>query len=201
MLEWSPMDDRRFLHEGEVLLATVRPSAGSLAWNFIQAVVDALLIGIVASVGAGVALWLAVGSPPSAGLVAGIFIASYAAAACLHWRFWRHATFRVTTERILLEHHPTLVTKSSATIKWSQYQESHVGRRSFTDFLSGSRPLCVRHGTADAKIEVCFPSLRYASDLKHYLDKVESAVRRGEAGALRPFVARPRGRRDQETVA
>ncbi|TSC58270.1 MAG: hypothetical protein Greene041619_701 [Candidatus Peregrinibacteria bacterium Greene0416_19] len=190
------MDDRRFLHEGETLLCTIRPSAGNLCLSLLQGVFDALIGGIGLSVilfviaamnGWNVALWVY-------GL---LLLIAYVIVLILRIRLWRHSSFRVTTERILMTSYPGLFLKRSPTIKWNQYQESHVGRRNAFDLLFASRPLCIRHGTPDAHVEACFPSLRYASDLKHYLDKVDSAVRKKEVATLRPFIAKPRGRRDE----
>lgn len=117
------------------------------------------------------------------------------------WHVWSHALFRVTTERILLQSPGTLFHPPLRTIKWPQYQESEAGHRHFFDYLFLSRSIHIRFGTADAQHEAEYPSLRYAHDLKHYLDKVDSAVRKNGVASIQPFVAKPRGKRDLPDAA
>ena len=146
-----------------------------------------------------------------------------AVAAVVGWsrvRAWQRAELRVTTDRLLLQYPSALLYPSrmnvrwvsrtggmmryitqpfgtgTLTVKWSQFQEAQVARPSLLDLFWRTRPLLLRYGSADAEREVVFPSLPYASDLKHYLDKVDSAVRSGQAEHLRSFVLKPKGQRD-----
>ncbi len=128
---------------------------------------------------------------------------------------WKEATFRVTNERILLEYkhgilvHPMMPVAADpaakgkhkakeytlVTIKWNQYQESSLPSAGIINSLFGVRPLAIRYGSADGHMIAFFPSLPYAKDLKHYLDKVDSAVRHGHESELKPFILKPKGQR------
>lgn len=111
------------------------------------------------------------------------------------WLLWRQSLFRITTERIIMQYPVGLFSEFQKTIKWPQYQESYVGRGGFFSLLFGTRMLCIRYGGADGELTMCFPALRHAQDIKHFLDKVDSAVRHKDEQSLRPFVAKPRGKR------
>jgi hypothetical protein len=214
------MDDRLFLHDNEKLLCNMHPSKGLLLRELFSAVLAGVVVTLVLSAIAGIAaylLWELFLSP---------FVYIVIAILCIGffcWRAhreWKHFSFRVTTDRLLLlspeaprsvkemthephsSHHSFFGFGSHPmhTIKWSQYQESYTTRRSFFDVLFKARPLCIRYGTADAQMHLCFPSLRFANDLKHYLDKVDSAVRAKQVDSLKPFVEKPRGERDSEEM-
>ncbi len=197
------MDDRSYLHDGEQLLCSMHSSTAMLLQSWMRAVLEGVIVGVVlcaigfviATFGFDVSLsiWLYVTFVIVSVLIIGYF----------RWKTWKHATLRITSERILLHNPNALFHSDLKTIKWPQYQESHAGHRTFLDFFFWSRPLHIRYGTADAYNEAHFPSLRYAEDLKHYLDKVDSAVRKNEIAAVHPFVAKPRGKRDvqQESVS
>ncbi len=210
------MDDRLFLHDNEKLLCNMHPSKGLLVRSLFSAVLPAVIVSLVLCAALGIGfylLWEMILWP---------FVYVLLTAACLGFFWmrayteWKHFSFRVTTDRLLLlspeaprsvkemthephsSHHSFFGFGSHPlhTIKWSQYQESYTTRRSFFDVFFKARPLCIRYGTADTQMHLCFPSLRFANDLKHYLDKVDSAVRANQIDALRPFVAKPRGERD-----
>ncbi|MBI1812475.1 hypothetical protein HYR82_01705 [Candidatus Peregrinibacteria bacterium] len=194
------MEDRRFLHEGERLLASLRPSAANLVVDLIRGLLDTFLISLVLLVILTVIWWFSFAASPLLFVMALLVFIVLFAVSYRRWRLWLHATFRVTTERILLQHHASLFASRLTTIKWPQYQESFIERPTILDLLFRARPIGIRYGTADAQLKTSFPSLRYATDLKHYLDKVDSAARKGhmDEQSLRPFVAKPRGRRDAE---
>ena len=188
------MNDR-YLHEGELLLCDRRSSPAMLILVLLRGLTDAIIVSAVCCVAilvaslmlsSSVALWLYV----TLSLLIFILIEYQ------RFRRWNHSMMRVTTERILIENPRSFFHSPMHTIKWLQYQECEVDHRSFLDIFFLARPLRFRYGTADARYEATFPSLRYAEDLKHYLDKVDAAVRRNDVSSLKPFVAKPRGKRD-----
>jgi hypothetical protein len=188
------MDDR-FLHENERLLCSQHATPAVLILSWLRGLLDAIVIGAVIDVILfALVTWQSL--QPSPWLYAIAPVLAYVVVAVLRYHVWQHATFRVTTERILAAEPFHLTHAPLHTLKWSQYQESLVGHRSFLDVFFLARSLVIRHGTADARLELEFPSLRYAHDLKHYLDKVDSAVRKNETESIKPFVAKPRGKRD-----
>jgi hypothetical protein len=190
------MNDRAHLHDGEVLLASRHASPAVFLVSALRGLLDALIVGAILCGLVFAALYWGFQTLPSVIIYPVVFLVTYGFIIFLRWRVWKHSLFRVTTERILLHVPVGLFHSPLFTIKWPQYQESHVGHRNFFDLFFFSRPLQIRHGTADAHLHNTFPSLTYAEDLKHYLDKVDSAVRKNETAALKPFVARPRGKRD-----
>lgn len=174
-----------------MLLLSVRPSPAYLVRAIGRTLVDGLLLAAVLTLPA-VAVLRSATIAPILALFASLVLMS------VRYRHWRHARLRVTTERILLQHPETLFSAPLRTIKWNQYQESQLGGRTIFDLPFGARSLRIRYGAADSKLYVSFPAVAFASDIKHYLDKVDSAVRKSEAGSLRPFIAKQRGRRDEE---
>ncbi|MDO8648243.1 MAG: hypothetical protein Q7R81_00495 [Candidatus Peregrinibacteria bacterium] len=212
------MDQRLHLHDAERLLCSVRPSSAFLVWSLLRGVVDGLIVGIPLALVIAIVFGI-LGWTGSIGLAVSIvLIVSLLAVWLRRWSHWRVSSLSVTTERILLQYPsgPTVITKSGAairervlvrsggsvlhtslrTVKWSQYQESVLGGKTMFDLVAGSRAVCIRYGTADAQLEACYPSLPYASDLKHYLDKADAAIRSGNVSTLKPFVLKPRGKRD-----
>ena len=190
------MDARSHLHEAERLLCSMRPSRGYLVGSCVRGLIDGAVGAVILSLlGAGIG-WFAWEVVPSPWLLPLPFALVTGLSWYVRWSTWASATFRVTTERILLEYPTSAFGCTLVTVKWAQYQESSTGNAGLLDALAGAKALCIRYGTADAEREACFPSLRHAKDLKHYLDKVDSAVRKGEIAALRPFVAKPKGQRD-----
>jgi hypothetical protein len=193
----SRIEDRLFLHDGEKLLCSLRSSPAVLVVSVLRGFVDAVIADLFLS-GAAFALfyfaWGIVLSWYAYGL---LFLFCYGIVSFMRWNVWRHASLRITTDRILSQTPTSLFHPHLTTIKWPQYQESFLGTRNILDFFFRSRPLCIRYGTADAHKRSCFPSVIYAQDLKHYLDKVDSAVRKNLTSELRPFVSKPRGKRDE----
>lgn len=191
-----------------------RASPAALVRTLLRALLDTLIVWAgLAGLTAGISYY-ASQQFPSEWLFLALFIITCAVIALRRWQVWSHSAFRVTSERILLQSPLGFFHSPLRTIKWAQYQESYTGhqplespkhvkthddegsRRHFTDYFFAARPLCIRFGTPDAHQEACFPSLRYANDLKHYLDKVDSAVRRNDLPSVHPFVAKPKGKRD-----
>lgn len=191
------MDENRlYLHDREKLLCEQRASGAALMESSMRgllegAVLGAILSGIITAVS-----MIAQDNPGRWWWFPSVFILSIALVIFQRYRVWKQSTFRITTERILLQEPVGLWEQPVQTIKWPQYQESHVARKSFFDYFFFSRPLAIRYGTADAKMEMRFPSLKWGYDLKHYLDKVDSAFRAHQAETVPAFVAAPRGKRD-----
>lgn len=186
------MDERRHLHDREILLFGMHATSASLLSSLLRCFVEALIVSALLTLIISVAM----GSASNALLIFfALFIPLFALLSLLRWRVWSHALFRLTNDRIILEFPGRLFHSPTRTIKWSQYQESYVGHPTFFDLLLRSRPLVIRFGTADGKESTYFPSLRYAHDLKHYMDKIDSAVRKGDTEAMRPFIAKPKGQR------
>lgn len=188
--------DRAFLHDGETLLANLHASKTNLVTQMLRGLIEGLIAGGIL---AGVVAVIMAASGPGAswGISIALIIIGVVLVLVRRYRLWKHASFRVTTERILIEHHTSLFSSHGLhTVKWNQYQESFLGHRSMFDLFFRVRPVCIRYGTADARFEVCFPSLPFAQDFKHYLDKVDSAVRKQQESTLRPFVMKKRGERN-----
>jgi hypothetical protein len=196
------MDDRLHLHDGERLLLSMKPASSRLIVALLRGLLEGMIFALVI---AGIIQLIGMliaedGIPWIVHIIVGLLIV----AGILYRRFvlWRKSDFRVTTERILPHYYSSLFFgHPHHTIKWSQYQESYTQMGSIFDMFFGARTLCIRYGTADAKVTLSFPSLSFANDIKHYLDKVDSAVRKQQEAQLKPFVAAPRGRRDgAETI-
>ena len=178
------------------MLCNRRASIGLLVLSLLRALLEAAIVSVLLLLILGVTLSLAFDALLPAWGVISIIVLTTLFILIRHVMVWLEATFRVTTERILLENPLAFFHAPLTTVKWSQYQECEVSHREFLDVLFGARPLHIRYGTADARHEAKFPSLRYAHDLKHFLDKVDAAVRNGTAKDLKPFVAKRRGKRD-----
>jgi hypothetical protein len=189
------MDERSFLYDGERLLCNMRASPALLCRSLARAALDALLIGAAINI-VLIAAAFALGWTVSPWVFALPVILGYGVAATFRWRVWKHARFRVTTDRILVQTPTSFLHPHLTTIKWSQYQESYAGHRGVLDILFRSRGICFRYGTADGNNQICFPSITFAQDLKHYLDKVDSAVRKNAADTVQAFVLKKRGKRD-----
>jgi hypothetical protein len=188
--------ERLYLHDNETLLCEQRSSGAALTESILRGVGEALILGVALSLILFVFLFFVGGGGGSVVWYVVLILVCFAVIIAKRFSVWRQSLFRITTERILLQHPIALFMQPVKTIKWPQYQESHVGGKSAFDFLFFSRPLFIRYGTADAKLEAGYPSLTWAHDLKHYLDKVDSAYRRGQAESAPCFVAAPRGKRD-----
>jgi hypothetical protein len=186
------MDERRHLHDRETLLFGMHATVASLLSSLFRGLLESLIVAVLFTV----IVSLILGNASGAWV---LFLSSlfpvFLILSFLRWRVWQHALFRLTNDRIILEFPGRLFHSPTRTIKWSQYQESYVGHPTFFDLLFRSRPLVIRFGTADGKESTFFPSLRYAHDLKHYMDKIDSAVRKGDTDAMRPFIAKPKGQR------
>jgi hypothetical protein len=190
------MNDQVHLHEGERLLCSAHSSGALLLRLLLRAVLDGVVFGALASALLFIGWWFSGLDPVALWVLLFCPIAAFAVSAVLRYRRWHESGMRVTTERILIETPTGAFGMFHATIKWSQYQESHVERATPLDVFFRSRSLDIRYGSADALRHAHVPSLRMATDLKHYLDKVDATLRQGKADELRPFVAKPRGERD-----
>ncbi len=186
----------RYLHEGETLLCDRRSSPAVLMILVAKSVLEALIVGAILSVALSVTLLLAFQVTLAVWMYAALFLGCLAVILFQHVHIWREATLRVTTERILLSNPTAFFHAPLVTVKWPQFQECEVDHRGLLDVFFFARPLKIRYGTADARYEAKFPSLRYAEDLKHYLDKVDAAIRKNDLTSLKPFIAKPRGKRD-----
>ncbi len=190
-----PHDERAYLHDNETLLCSVRASGAGLLRDLLRGLIEGLVFGaVIGFVSALTAL--PTGWKFDLQLGVGFFFIGVIVVLVQRVRLWSDTRLRVTSERLLVPEPGPIFHPPLHTVKWSQYQESHVGRRGVLDIFFFSRPLIIRYGTADANKEIRFPSLRYAEDLKHYLDKVDSCVRKGDLSGLKPFVAKPKGKRD-----
>jgi uncharacterized membrane protein (Fun14 family) len=188
------MYEQRYLHEGERLLCVQRSTPAVLLRSIGIGFFEGLTLGVALGIVIAIASLLLGASVPWI-VIAVIAVLCVVGVMAQRARVCRSALFRVTTERILIAEPMHLFHAKLHTVKWSQYQESEAGRRQFLDLLFLARPLRIRYGTADARTELRYPSLSYAEDLKHYLDKVDSLLRAGKGSEIKEFIAKPRGRR------
>jgi hypothetical protein len=188
------MDDRAHLFDGELLLCSQRSTPAVIVRAAFMSLREAIVIGVIGSLllfvtSASLAL------TPATEWYVPFFLIGYIVGFALRFSVWREAAFRITNDRILLSFPGKLIRMPLRTIKWPQYQESYVGSPTVADLFFRSRPLVIRFGTADGSNQTSFPSLRFAHDLKHYLDKADSAFRRGEILSVHPFIAKPKWHR------
>lgn len=189
------MADRIHLHDAEVLLYAARPTGALLAAGCLRGALDALIAAGVLYIAAGAASWSAQGEFPG---VAWFFVAYVLCLALFCWikaRQWASCSLRITTERIMLEYPEGFRGTVSRTVKWPQLQESFVASAGLLGAFWRSKTLCLRYGSSDAEVVLRFPSLRHATDLKHYLDKADTLIRKNQLADLKPFVEKPRGQR------
>ena len=185
------MDDRNFLHDGETLLVNLRPAGSVYVVDFFKGLLEGFVVGAVVIF----PVWYFAQMAPLLAYAA--ILLSCVLMIYRRMRHLKHSSFRVTTERILMLHHHSLFKEPLKTIRWDQYQESFVDRRSILDILFGVRPITIRYGNPDSKDFWHFPAVPFAEDLKHYLDKAYSLVRSGKSTELRPFILKARGKRDE----
>lgn len=188
------MEERQYLHDAERVLCALRPSVGWLCLGFLRCAGYALLLGISVYIFLNLLLSLSGASP--AGFPV-LFLFLFCAGILLTLRcltLWRASVFRVTTDRMLLHFPQVFFHAPPRTVKWAQYQESRVGRGNMFDLLFRARPLLIRYGSGEED-QFSYPSLPCAQDLKHYLDKVDSALKVGRSAELKPFVLKKRGER------
>lgn len=190
------MVDHDHLHDAEVLLCRMRPSGALLVARCLCGLLDSLFAAIVLYAVIGGGLWAVTGEFPSIWWFVVLYAFCVLILFIIKYRQWSHSSFRVTTERILLEYPSGFIGIFHRTIKWPQYQESFAGHRGPLSLFWRAKPLCIRFGNADGEQTACFPSLRLADDLKHYLDKADSLIRKGQASEIRPFIEKPKGQRD-----
>lgn len=188
------MEERQYLHDAERVLCALRPSAGWLLLGLLRCLGYALLLGISSYVFVNLLLSI-FGTTPVGFPVLFLFLLFAGFLLTLRCiALWRVAVFRVTTDRILLSPPQVFFRAPLRTVKWAQYQESRVGHGTVFDFLVHARPLLIRYGSGEED-QFSYPSLPCARDLKHYLDKVDSALKGGRSAELKPFVLKKRWER------
>ncbi|HRH93058.1 MAG TPA: hypothetical protein PKV72_00835 [Candidatus Peribacteria bacterium] len=190
------MDDRSYLHDGERLLLKMSPGLPVLLRGIARGFAEALVAGILFTLFLLGGFWLAFETLLPWQIGIGVILVLFGALAWYRRSLWKQAALRVTNDRILLQEPGPFSLKSMKTVKWSQYQESATKKGGLLEMAFGVKHLIVRYGTADAQRQAMFPGLPFATDIKHFLDKVDSAVRDGKAAELKTFVAKPRGKRD-----
>jgi membrane protein YdbS with pleckstrin-like domain len=190
------MGDRSYLHDGERLLLRMSPGFPALLRGIARAAAEAFVLGLLLGAVVIGSFWVAFDIALPWQLGALFFAILFVVLCWLRHGLWKRAAVRVTNDRILIQEPGPYSLKSLKTIKWSQYQESATKKGGVVDMLFGVKHLLVRYGTADAQRQAAFPCLPYATDIKHYLDKVDSAVRDGTVATVKAFVAKPRGKRD-----
>jgi hypothetical protein len=188
------MHDNLHLADHETLLLSAKPS--------ISVVITEAILGLFEGVVLGLLVWflgtLAVSSGENewfkaipATLAALVFLG-----ACVRRiKASRHTVFTVTSDRILALTHDKIFFHKLHTLKWNQYQECTVGRPGPLDVFSSARALSIRYGNADSKLFLHVTPIAYASDVKHYLDKIDGLIRRNSLSEVRPFIAKPKGKR------
>lgn len=188
------MEERHHLHDAERVLCALRPSGGWLLCGFLRCAGSALLVGV--PVYFCVNIFLGFLGVSSLGLpyVFTFMLFAYVALVLRCCSLWRTSVFRVTTDRLLLQIPRTFFPAPLRTVKWAQYQESRVGRGNVFDLFFHAHPLSIRYGSGEDD-QLCYPSLPCAADLKHYLDKVDSALKGGRSAELKSFVLKRRGER------
>lgn len=195
---YSPvMDERAYLHDGERLLHAAHPAKSVLIGWTIQGVLTAAiataaltpaLVGALSLVDVSVPWWII--APVFAALTLYVFVGGARAK-------WNKTLLRITTERILLTYPKSPFSYHQKTIKWNQFQESSTGSAGFLQMFGKAKLLKIRYGSQDAPLLAVFPAIPHAQDVKHYLDKVDSAVRRNALDEVKAFVAKPKGQRDE----
>jgi len=190
------MADRIHLHDAEVLLYYTRPTGSLLVAGCLRGGVDALMAAGILYVAGGTAYWAAEGSFPDILWFISAFVLCLAGFSWAKYRQWARCSLSVTTERIMLDTPKGFSHVSSRTVKWPQFQESSVSSGGPLAVFWRSKTLCLRYGSSDAEVVLTFPSLRHAKDLKHYLDKADTLIRKNQIAELKPFVEKPRGQRD-----
>lgn len=190
------MDDRSYLHDGERLLLRMGPGIPVLVRGIARALAESIAAGIALFALLLGLLWMTFDIALPWIASAATITTAFALLCWVRYGLWRKAAVRVTNDRILIQEPGPYSLKSLKTVKWSQYQESATKKGGVLDMIFGAKNLIVRYGTADAQRQAAFPCLPYATDIKHYLDKIDSAVRDGTVGQVKVFVAKPRGQRD-----
>ena len=188
------MHDNLHLADHETLLLSVKPSVSVLITEAILGLFEGMVLGLlvwflgtIAADGSENIFLTAMPGFLAALVVIGAFVRRVRSA--------RHTVFTVTSDRILALTHDKIFFHKLHTLKWNQYQECTVGRPGPLDFVSSARPLSIRYGNADSKLFLHVTPIAYASDVKHFLDKIDGLIRRNSLAEVRPFIAKPRGKR------
>src|SRR3989344_1929332 len=151
------MEDRTYLHDAERVLCVLRPGWSFLLRSAFRGIADALIAGTILFVFLSLVFsfyfdatydlfyWV-----PTVGI-------SYGAILARRWYLWSDASFRMTTDRLLLRFPGSFFHPPLRTIKWAQYQESRVARGDLFDHLFRVRPICIRYGSSEVD-QMCFPA-------------------------------------------
>ena len=191
------MDDRSYLHDGERLLLKMNPGIPLLIRGYCRALVEAISMAALLTLVLLGIFWLSLSLLLPWEIAIAIAVCLFGLLCWYRTKLWRTAALRVTSDRILLQSPGAFSLESLKTIKWNQYQESATKKGGLLEMFFGVKNLILRYGTADAQRQAVFPALPYATDIKHYLDKVDSAVRGGKIAEIKAFVPKPRGKRDE----
>jgi hypothetical protein len=191
------MDVHAHLHDGERLLHATHPTRSVLVGWIVQSVATALLVTAGLTI-AAVIVGNAISVNVSPWIVAPVlFLASLYLFIRSAQKRYRKTLLRITTERILLVYPKSPFSFHQKTIKWNQFQESVTGKGGIFQIFSKAKVLKIRYGSPDAPLIATFPPIRRAQDVKHYLDKVDSAVRHNTIDETKAFVDKPKGHRDE----
>ncbi|MBP9773905.1 MAG: hypothetical protein KBD00_04740 [Candidatus Peribacteraceae bacterium] len=189
------MSEHSHLHDQERLLASIGPSKSALVADIVSGLFDGFIIGVVIAAGINILLFTQSISLNIFSIVIPLILPMIFNAFWKH-KLWKKARFRITTERILMQDAGRFKMKSLLTIKWPQYQESWNKRLSWIDYVTGAKSIGIRYGNADSQLRAVFPSAVWATDIKHYLDKVDAAFRHNQMETIKPFVEKAYGKRD-----
>lgn len=190
------MGEHTYLHDAEVLLCRARPTVALLVASCLRGLLNALLVAGVVFLIVGSIIWNVYGSFPGMAWFIVIYVTCALLFCIAAYRQWTRVQLRITSERILLDRPKHLTSISTRTIKWPQFQESFTKSGGPLAAFWRSKTLCIRFGSSDGEMILTFPCLRLAKDIKHYLDKADTLIRKNQVSELRPFVEKPRGQRD-----
>lgn len=160
----------RHLHTHERVLHSTHLSRFALVGSVCRGCIEGGMFGGIVGGGVGISL----------GVLPGIGIALLCIAAAIAVRFhgWHAIQITITTQRILFQGHasgafPSPFRTRTETVRWDHYQESIFSGGLFSSLLNIGT-LTIRYGTADGGHSLRIPMLPWASDLKHYCDKIHS---------------------------
>lgn len=185
------MSQNLHLAAHEKLLLSLKPAGSVVIKELFLGIIEGAILGaIVWSVGL-IFLQEELSVIP---LIIGIIV--LLAAIFRRFKSTRHEVLTVTTDRIMVLMHEKFFFHRMHTLKWTQYQECIVERRSPLDVFFGARPLSIRYGAADSKLFLHVMAIPYAADIKHYFDKIDGLIRRNALAEINPFILKKKGQRD-----
>jgi hypothetical protein len=207
------MDDTSNILSNERILCRTRRSRIALFHGIVIGFLYGLIIGAAGGAVAGSLIGVATGTFSGLEFFTVFGIILFIAV----WRTivaWRGTVLTITSKRILLqsfdvllgsgkerERYKSLLRATTQTVRWDVYQEG-VYEGGIIDRLGNMGSLTIRYGTADAARSFTLTSLPFASDLKHYCDKVHSlVVEKVPDSELPAFVPKKKGKRDVAVVS